>query len=129
MQAMHVVCRLLPRDWRLVHFTCFHVQTALLHDMDFHVDYSPRWQRCTLESCVISLLRTLLYFVDRESLPHFELNQLNLWAHMTHRQMTQARGALNRLLTNENALISLLRRASSDATVAVSLDFGLLKLT
>nr|KAG5691685.1 hypothetical protein BaRGS_014140 [Batillaria attramentaria] len=121
--AMHVLCRLLSRDFRLAHFTCYHVQTALLHDMDFHVDFSPRWQRCTLESCVRSLLSTLLYFVERSSLPHFDLNQLNLWEYMTPRQLTQARGALSRLLTNENALISLLRRASGESSA--SFDFGL----
>ncbi|KAK7102234.1 cyclic GMP-AMP synthase-like [Littorina saxatilis] len=123
MRAMHVVCRLMSRDWRLAHISCYHVQTALLHDMDFQVDYSPRWQRCALETGVKSLLKTILYFVDRESLPHFDFNPLNLWEGMTSRQMTQARGALNRLLSNENALISLLRRASNDG---VSVDFGFL---
>ena len=125
-KAMHVICRLLSYDWRLGHITCYHVQTALLHDMDFHVDFSPRWQRNTLDSCVRSLLKTLLYFVDRESLPHFELNQLNLWDDMSPRQLSLARGALTRLLTNENALVSLVRRSLNGCTASV--DMGLLNI-
>ena len=82
-----------------------------------------RWQRCTLESCVQSLLKTMQYFVDRESMPHFDLNRFNLWQHATPKQMTQARNALNRLLSNEKALISLAKRASTDSCV-VSMEFG-----
>ncbi|PVD25020.1 hypothetical protein C0Q70_15517 [Pomacea canaliculata] len=83
----------------------------VLHDVDFHVDFSPRWQRRTLEGCVHSILATLLHFLERQNLPHFDLQPVNLWAALTPKQLAVARSALERLLTNENALISLLRRA------------------
>jgi hypothetical protein len=72
---------------------------------------------------VTSLLKTLLYFVDHENLPHFDLNRFNLWQQVTPKMMTQARGALNRLINNENALISLVKRAQMDSSVA-TIDFG-----
>ncbi|KAL8594034.1 hypothetical protein ACOMHN_016413 [Nucella lapillus] len=125
LQAMHAIGRLLSRDWRLQYITCYDVQTVLLHDTDFHVDFSPRWQRNTLESCVRSMLKTLLYFVERGNLPHFDINQLNLWQNNTPRQMSLARGALARLLGNDNAFVSLVRRAALGNDTTRSLDFGL----
>lgn len=123
MSVMHALTRILLYDWRLVHFNCYQMQTILLHDMDFHIDFSPRWQHSSMESCLRSLLSTLLYFVKRERLPHFTLNHLNLWKGLTPRQLTLAGGAIERLLTNENALISLLRRASSKLTSGVDKKF------
>ncbi|XP_025107828.1 uncharacterized protein LOC112572387 isoform X3 [Pomacea canaliculata] len=124
MRALHLLCHVLPRDWRLRPLTCYHLQTAVLHDVDFHVDFSPRWQRRTLEGCVHSILATLLHFLERQNLPHFDLQPVNLWAALTPKQLAVARSALERLLTNENALISLLRRALV-ADGGESLDVGL----
>ena len=112
LRALRVVCKLCQTDWRLADLTSYHVQTALLYDMDHHVDSSPRWQRFTLEMCVKSLLGRLLAHVRRGSLPHFLIEGIDLFELVNPRKLTLWKSALERLTSCDGALLSLTRRAT-----------------
>lgn len=109
-KALQIVCKLCQKDWRLKMLTPYQIQTTLLFDMDYHVDHSPRWQRSSLEECVLSLLNRLLHYAKAGYLPHFIIEGLDLFGLLDPKTVILYKSALERLTTNEKALISLIER-------------------
>lgn len=109
-KILNELCRL---EWKLKPVTPYHVKMVLLHEMDFQVDHSPRWQRFTLEHCFTLLMRKLLDFVKLGRLPHFFEEELNLWAHLSKSQIHFMGQFLESLLEDESKLQRILRRLRS----------------
>ena len=109
LKVIHTLCK---QDWRLQTLTVFHLKNVLMHDIDFEIDHSPRWQRLTRDICVQSILKRLLYFVKKQNLPHFFQTNLNLFKGIPERTLKFMQTPLQRLVSNEPQLMRDLQRAS-----------------
>jgi len=121
--AMLLVCRLCQADWRLRMITAYHVQTALLHEADYALDATPRWQRNSLERCTRAILHKLLGFARMRQLPHFFLHDVDLWQDQGEDKMALALSALERLSTSDMALTSLVCRTGG-FSMSTDTDLG-----
>ncbi|KAK6175680.1 hypothetical protein SNE40_014082 [Patella caerulea] len=110
LEAMNVVLACLKCDSRLTLFSDYQIQTCLLHDMDFLMDNSPRWQRQTLQRCVQSLFKRVYDYVTSRNLPHFFIENFNLFEYWTENELKVAQSALGRLISNESAMMNLVQR-------------------
>ncbi|XP_045165847.2 uncharacterized protein LOC123529543 [Mercenaria mercenaria] len=109
LKVIHTLCK---QDWRLQALTVYQLKNVLMHDIDFEVDHSPRWQRVTRDICVQSILKRLLYFVKKQNLPHFFQTDLNLLKRIPEKTLTFMQTPLKRLVSNEPQLLRDLQRAS-----------------
>lgn len=109
--ALLIVFKLFQLDWRLLPFSCYHVQAAMLHQTEHTLDTSPRWQRQSLESCVRLILIKFHYFLCKMQLPHFTISNCDLWFYLSRKELGLAKGALDRIVHSDTALLSLVRRA------------------
>ena len=114
LDALRVIHTLCKQDWRLQALSTYQLINVLMHDMDFEIDHSPRWQRVTSDMCVQSILKRLLYFVKKQTLPHFFMSDLNLFRGIPEKYLTYMRTPLERLVSNETQLLRDLKRASRD---------------
>lgn len=114
LDALRVIHTLCKQDWRLQALSTYQLINVLMHDMDFEIDHSPRWQRVTRDMCVQSILKRLLYFVKKQTLPHFFMSDLNLFRGIPQKYLTYMRTPLERLVSNETQLLRDLKRASRD---------------
>lgn len=111
-EAMKVIHTLCKQDWRLQALTTYQLKNVLMHDIDFEIDHSPRWQRLTRDICVQSILKRLLYFVKKQTLPHFFQSDLNLFKKIPEKTLRFMHTPLQRLVSNEPQLLRDLQRAS-----------------
>lgn len=102
------ICR---NEWQLRHITSYHIKTVLLHESDFEIDQTPRWQRFALDDCLKHLIRRLLDFVRSMDLPHFFDEDINLFSHIPLRAYTFMRTALDRFLREDEELARVVQRA------------------
>lgn len=112
MDALKVIHTLCKQDWRLQTLTVYQLKTVLMHDIDFEIDHSPRWQRLTRETCVHSILKRLLYFVKKRKLPHFFQIEVNLFQGIPEKTLKFMQTPLERMVNNEPQLLRDLQRAS-----------------
>lgn len=109
LKVIHTLCK---QDWRLQTLTVYQLKNVLMHDIDFEIDHSPRWQRLTRDICVQSILKRLLYFVKKQNLPHFFQTDLNLFKGIPEKTLKFMQTPLQRLVSNEPQLLRDLQRAS-----------------
>ena len=109
LKVIHTLCK---QDWRLQMITVYQLKNVLMHDIDFEIDHSPRWQRLTRDICVQSVLKRLLYFVKKRKLPHFFQSEFNLFKGISDKYLTLMQTPLERLVSNEPQLLRDLQRAS-----------------
>lgn len=114
LDALRVIHTLCKQDWRLQAISVYQLKNVLIHDIDFEIDHSPRWQRVTRDICVQSILKRLLYFVKKRNLPHFFMSDLNLFKSIPEKYLTYMKTPLERLVSNETQLLRDLKRASRD---------------
>ena len=112
LDALKVVHTLCIQDWRLQVLSVYHLKNVLMHDIDFEIDNSPRWQRLTRDICVQSLLKRLLYFVKKKRLPHFFQSDFNLFSRFSVKTLRFMETPLERLVSNEPQLLRDLQRAA-----------------
>ena len=110
LMAAKLVTNLCQNEWKLQPITQYHIKTVLLHEIDFQVDNTPRWQRLSLDECVKLILLRLLHFVTTKSLPHFFEDEFNLWAHLSDRQFRFMKNTLEKMTDDDKNLIGALRR-------------------
>lgn len=110
--ALKVIYTLCKQDWRLQALSVYQLKNVLMHDIDFEIDNSPRWQRLTRDICVQSVLKRLLYFVQKRNLPHFFQSNFNLFCHIPEKALKFMETPLERLISNEPQLLRDLKRAS-----------------
>jgi len=113
-EAIRVIHTLCKQDWRLQVLTVFQLKNVLMHDLDFEIDHSPRWQRLTRDICVQSILKRLLYFVKKQRLPHFFQSSIDLFRGIPEKTLALMRTPLERLVSNEAQLVRDLQRAARD---------------
>ena len=114
LDALRVIHTLCKQDWRLQTISVYQLIHVLIHDIDFEIDHSPRWQRVTRDICVQSILKRLLYFVKKRNLPHFFMSDLNLFKSIPEKYLSYMKTPLERLVSNETQLLRDLKRASRD---------------
>ncbi|KAH3880532.1 uncharacterized protein LOC127878253 [Dreissena polymorpha] len=112
MDALKVIHTLCKQDWRLQALSVFQLKNVLMHDIDFEIDHSPRWQRLTRDICVHSILKRLLYFVKKRKLPHFFQPDFDLFSGIPDKTLILMQTPLERLVSNEPQLLRDLQRAS-----------------
>ncbi|XP_052084238.1 uncharacterized protein LOC127721516 isoform X2 [Mytilus californianus] len=101
------ICR---KEWQLRYITSYHIKTVLLHESDFEIDSTPRWQRFSMDDCLKTLIRRLQDYVRRRELPHFFDEDINLFEHIPLRAFTFMRNALDRLLREDEELARVVQR-------------------
>lgn len=109
LKVIHTLCK---QDWRLQSLTVYQLKNVLMHDIDFEIDNSPRWQRLTRDICVQSILKRLLYFVKKRRLPHFFQSEFDLFQSIPVKTLGFMQTPLERLVSNEPQLLRDLQRAS-----------------
>ncbi|OWF55824.1 uncharacterized protein LOC110455280 [Mizuhopecten yessoensis] len=110
LMAAKLVSNMCQKEWKLRSITPYHIKTVLLHDIDFQVDNTPRWQRFTIDECVRNILLRLLSFIRSKQLPHFFENEFNLWGHISSQQFSIMKNALERIMRDEREIIRVLKR-------------------
>lgn len=109
LKVIHTLCK---QDWRLQSLSVYQLKHVLLHDIDFEIDNSPRWQRLTRDTCVQSVLKRLLYFVKKRKLPHFFQSEFDLFSGIPEKSLRFMETPLERLVSNEEQLLRDLQRAA-----------------
>ena len=109
--AAKLLAFICQNEWQLKHITPYHIKTVLLHESDFEIDETPRWQRFAIDDCLKHLIRRLLDYVRRMQLPHFFDEDINLLSHIPLRAFTFMRSALDRLLREDEELARVVERA------------------
>ena len=108
--AAKVLMYACKREWKLKHVTEYQIVNIMMHEIDFQIDHSPRWQRFTIDECLHLLLLRMLEFTRSKFLPHFFEQDLNLWSHLTERQFAFMRGLLEQLTLDDEELMRFVRR-------------------
>ncbi|XP_052781450.1 uncharacterized protein LOC128218001 [Mya arenaria] len=111
LKVIHTLCK---QDWRLQSLSVYQLKNVLMHDIDFEIDHSPRWQRLTRDVCVQAILKRLLYFVKKQRLPHFFESRIDLFRGISAKTLALMRTPLERFVSNEAQLLRDLQRASRD---------------
>ncbi|KAL4226930.1 positive regulation of mitochondrial fission [Mactra antiquata] len=109
LKVIHTLCK---QDWRLQSLSVYQLKNVLMHDIDFEIDHSPRWQRLTRDVCVQAILKRLLYFVKKGKLPHFFHSDFDLFQCIPRKTLGFMHTPLERLVSNEPQLLRDLQRAS-----------------
>ncbi|XP_069141450.1 uncharacterized protein [Argopecten irradians] len=117
LMAAKLVSNMCQKEWKLRSITPYHIKTVLLHDIDFQVDNTPRWQRFSIDECVRNILLRLLSFIRSKNLPHFFENEFNLWGHISPQQFSIMKNALERIMRDEREIIRVLKRMRIPPTI------------
>jgi len=108
--AATLISTMCKKEWKLCAITPYHIKNVLLHEIDFQVDNSPRWQRFPLDECVRLLLIRLTECVRSKRLTQFFEEDFNLWSHFSDRQFSMMKSSLERLMRDEKEIIRVLKR-------------------
>ena len=109
-KALKIMKTLFSKEYTLHGITSYHLKTVLFHTFDAEVDETPRWQRDVLETCILSLFRDLLSYLNLKSLPHFFQRENNLFENVPPRTLTKLRNRVAYIVSNENELVRILRK-------------------
>ncbi|KAK3102761.1 hypothetical protein FSP39_013735 [Pinctada imbricata] len=112
--AAKVLAYACKREWKLKHVTEYQIMNIVLHEVDFQVDHSPRWQRFSIDECLHLLLLRMLEFTRAKFLPHFFEQSMNLWSHLTEKQLAFMRGSLEQLTLDDDEMMRVVRRVRAE---------------
>ncbi|XP_061186616.1 uncharacterized protein LOC133194726 [Saccostrea echinata] len=112
--AAKILTFMCQKEWKLNHVTAYQVKNILMHEIDFQIDHSPRWQRFTPEECMHLILLKMLEFSRERFLPHFFEEDLNLWGHLTDRQFRFMCNELEQLTRDDDEMLKVISRIRVD---------------
>lgn len=112
--AAKILTFMCKKEWKLNHVTEYEVKNILMHEIDFQIDHSPRWQRFTPEECMHLILLKMLEFTRERCLPYFFEEDRNLWDHLTERQFRFMRNQLEQLTRDDDEMLKVISRIRVD---------------
>jgi hypothetical protein len=108
-QALRILLGLIKLDRMFKSLHEYHVFTVFLHTCENEMRFK-NWDTKDLIECVYILVLSLLGFLVAGNLPHFFLQNLNLFLNLKFSERTLLIGRLKSILSNKNELKRLLER-------------------
>lgn len=112
--AAKILTFMCQKEWKLNHVTAYQVKNILMHEINYQIDHTPRWQRLTPEECMHLILLKMLEFTRDKFLPHFFEEDLNLWGHLSEKQFRFMRNELEQLTRDDDEMLKVITRIRVD---------------